>query len=168
MGTCKHIEFVLAQLEKKRGAKTAFSRGYQAPFSEIYLRNEGRRSVYFRAGTDCPAALLKAAEALFHVAHGGHLAPERFAELDAFMAAAHDSGHELRAYDDALDFVAAQRDAVRRAVALTQIFPQGVADPRLKTLLKAPMYPYQAEGALFAVRAGRALIGDEMGLGKTI
>ena len=34
--------------------------------------------------------------------------------------------------------------------------------------LKVPLYPYQAEGALFAVRAGRALIGDEMGLGKTI
>ena len=33
---------------------------------------------------------------------------------------------------------------------------------------KVPLYPYQAEGALFAVRAGRALIGDEMGLGKTI
>ena len=31
-----------------------------------------------------------------------------------------------------------------------------------------PLYPYQAEGALFAVRAGRALIGDDMGLGKTI
>ena len=35
-------------------------------------------------------------------------------------------------------------------------------------LLKAPLYPYQAEGALFAVRAGRTLIGDDMGLGKTI
>jgi SNF2 family DNA or RNA helicase len=31
-----------------------------------------------------------------------------------------------------------------------------------------PLYPYQAEGTLFAVRAGRALIGDDMGLGKTI
>ena len=35
-------------------------------------------------------------------------------------------------------------------------------------MLKIPLYPYQAEGALFAARAGRALIGDEMGLGKTI
>ena len=35
-------------------------------------------------------------------------------------------------------------------------------------MLKAPLYTYQAEGALFAVRAGRVLIGDEMGLGKTI
>ena len=168
LGTCKHIEFVLAQLEKKRGAKTAFARGYQAPFSEIYLRNEGGRRVYFRAGTDCPDAVLKAAKALFDAAQDWRLAPERFAELDAFMAAACQSGHELRAYDDALDFIAGQRDAVRRTVALEQLFPLGVEDQRLKSLLKVPMYPYQAEGALFAVRAGRALIGDEMGLGKTI
>ena len=31
-----------------------------------------------------------------------------------------------------------------------------------------PLYRYQAEGALFAVQAGRSLIGDDMGLGKTI
>src|SRR5882724_4756891 len=27
LGTCKHIEFTLAQLERKRGARTAFARG---------------------------------------------------------------------------------------------------------------------------------------------
>src|SRR5664279_6351248 len=48
LGTCKHIEFTLAQLEKKRGARTAFARGYQPAFSELYLRSEGMRSV--RAG----------------------------------------------------------------------------------------------------------------------
>ena len=31
LGTCKHIEFTLAQLEKKRGAKKAFVHGYQPP-----------------------------------------------------------------------------------------------------------------------------------------
>ena len=56
LGTCKHIEFVLARLEQKRGAKTAFARGYQPPFSELYLRNDGGRAIHFRAGTDCPAA----------------------------------------------------------------------------------------------------------------
>ena len=40
LGTCKHIEFTLAQLEKKRGAKAAFARGYHPPFSELYLRND--------------------------------------------------------------------------------------------------------------------------------
>ncbi len=168
LGTCKHIEFTLARLEKKRGAKTAFARGYQPAFSELYLRNDGKRSVHFRAGTDCPPALREAAAGLFDAEHNGMLPEERFGELEHFMAMASKSGHELRAYDDALDFIAGRRDAERRAAKLAQLFPRGAADPKLLALLKAPLYPYQAEGALFAVRAGRALIGDDMGLGKTI
>jgi superfamily II DNA or RNA helicase len=168
LGTCKHLEFTLARLEKKRGAKTAFARGYQPAFSELYLRNEGKRRVHFRAGTDCPPALREAAAGLFDADHDGMLPDERLGELDHFMALASKSGHELRAYDDALDFVAGRRDADRRAAKLAQLFPRGTADPKLLSLLKVPLYPYQAEGALFAVRAGRALIGDEMGLGKTI
>lgn len=168
LGTCKHIEFVLAALEKKRGAKSAFTRGYHPPFSELYLRNDGGRAIHFRPGADCPPAVLKAAGLLFSPMHGWVLPQEKFSELERFVAAVAKSGHELRAYDDALDFVAGRRDADQRAAALESIFPRGSADLLLKKLLKVPMYPYQAEGALFAVRAGRALIGDEMGLGKTI
>ncbi len=168
LGTCKHIEFVLARLEKKRGAKAAFARGWQPAFSEIYLRNEEARAVHFRPGSECPPAVLKAAGLIFDAAQGGRLPEERFGELDRFLAAVAKSGHELRAYDDALDFVAGRRDAARRAAALDRLFPRGAADKKLAQILKAPLYPYQAEGALFAVRAGRALIGDEMGLGKTI
>jgi superfamily II DNA or RNA helicase len=168
LGTCKHIEFTLARLGKKRGARTAFARGYQPAFSELYLRNEGRRSVHFRAGTDCPPALREAAADLFDAEHNGMLPDERLGELDHFLNMASKSGHELRAYDDALDFVAGRRDADRRAAKLAQLFPRGAADSKLQALLKVPLYPYQAEGVLFAVRAGRALIGDDMGLGKTI
>jgi len=168
LGTCKHIEFVLSRLEKKRGAKTAFARGYQPPFSELYLRNDGGRAIHFRAGTDCPQAVSKAAALLFDASRGWVLPVDRFGELERFVATAAKSGHELRAYDDALDFVAGQRDAERRAEALDGLFPRGADAPLLKKLLKARLYPYQAECALFAVRAGRVLIGDEMGLGKTI
>ncbi len=168
LGTCKHIEFTLSRLETKRGAKTAFARGYQPAFSELYLRNDGKRSVHFRAGTDCPPALREAAAGLFDAERNGLLPDERLGELEHFMTMASQSGHELRAYDDALEFVAGRRDADRRVAKLAQLFPRGAADPKLLTLLKAPLYPYQAEGALFAVRAGRALIGDDMGLGKTI
>ncbi len=168
LGTCKHIEFTLARLEKKRGAKAAFAHGYQPPFSELYLRKEGVRTIHFRAGTDCPPAVRKLAAVLFDGARSWALPEDRFGELERFVATVTKSGHELRAYDDALDFVASRRDAERRAVALAGLFPRGAADPGLKKLLKVPLYLYQAEGALFAVRAGRALIGDEMGLGKTI
>ncbi|MCG3203001.1 MAG: RNA polymerase-associated protein RapA [Gammaproteobacteria bacterium] len=168
LGTCKHIEFVLARLEKKRGAKAAFARGWRPTFSEIYLRNDDTRAVYFRAGSDCPPAVMKAASRLFGASRSGVLPEERFGELEHFLATAARSGHELRAYDDALDFVAGRRDAARRAEVLDSLFPRGASDRKLAKLLKAPLYPYQAGGALFAVRAGRALIGDEMGLGKTI
>ena len=168
LGTCKHIEFTLARLEKKRGAKAVFARGYLPAFSELYLRSDGRRRIHFRAGTDCPPALRAAAAALFDVGHDGMLPDDRYNELESFMAVASKSGHEFRAYDDALDFIAGRRDAERRASKLAELFPQGVADPELGALLKVPLYPYQAEAALFAVRAGRALIGDDMGLGKTV
>jgi len=168
LGTCKHIEFVLAALGKKRGATTAFARGYEPPFSELYLRNDSTRTLHFRAGTDCPPAVRKAAALLFDEDREGLLRYGRFDELERFMAAVAKRGHEMRAYDDALEFVARRRDAQRREVVLDGMFPVGAADPGLKKLLKVPLYPYQAEGVLFAVRAGRALIADEMGLGKTI
>src|SRR5882672_7553181 len=168
LGTCKHLEFTLARLEKKRGARTAFARGYQPAFSELYLRNDGKRRVHFRAGTDCPPAVSEAAAGLFDAEHNGMLPEERLGELEPFMAMVSKCGHELRSYDDALDFVAGRRDADRRASKLEQLFPRGAADSKLLALLKVPLYPYQAEGAMFAVRVGRALIGDDMGLGKTI
>ena len=168
LGTCKHIEFVLGRLERKRGAKAAFAQGWSPAFSEIYLRNDGVRAVYFRAGSDCPPAVMKAASRLFNASRGGVLPEERFGELDHLLAKAAKGEHELRAYDDALDFVAGRRDAARRAEVLDSLFSGSASDRKLAQLLKAPLYPYQASGALFAVRAGRGLIGDEMGLGKTI
>ncbi|MHB8255142.1 MAG: DEAD/DEAH box helicase, partial [Acidiferrobacter sp.] len=168
LGTCKHIEFTLARLSKRRGAKAAFARGYQPPFSELYLCNDGTRSVRFRAGTDCPVTFVRAAERLFDAQHGGALRDDRLDELEGLVATMAQGGHELRAYDDALDFVANRRDAMRRMARLDDLFPQGAVDLEKTKLLSVPLYPYQAEGALFAVRAGRALIGDEMGLGKTV
>ena len=168
LGTCKHIEFTLSRLEKKRGARAAFARGYRPAFSELYLRNDGQRRVHFRAGTDCPPMLIEAAAGLFDAEHDGMLPDERLGDLEHFMAMASKCGHEFRAYDDALDFIAGRRDADRRASMLKQLFPRGAADTKLLGLLKVPLYPYQTEGALFAVRTGRALIADDMGLGKTI
>ena len=96
------------------------------------------------------------------------LAEERYDELESFLTTPSASDHEIRAYDDALDFMAGRRDAKRRAAKLAELFPEGAADPKFGSLLKVPLFPYQAEGALFAVEAGRALIGDDMGLGKTV
>jgi superfamily II DNA or RNA helicase len=168
LGTCKHVEFVLGKLERKRDGKKALARGFHPPYSEIYLLYGGERQVRFRAGTDCPESLAKRAAKLFHGSPAGKLPLENFGKLDAFLAMAKESGHDLRCYEDVLGFIAQTRDAAERRRIIDAAYPQGAASPELKQLVKTELYPYQAEGALFAARAGRCLIGDEMGLGKTI
>ncbi len=168
LGTCKHIEFTLAKLEAKRGAKAALARGFQGTYSEVWLDYAGARHVRLRVGTACPAPLLAQARKLFD-AHAGWALPwDRLAGLEGLIDAARQCGHDLRCHDDVWQFVAQIRDGERRHAALTVAYPKGIGDEALTRLLKVELYPYQAEGALFAARAGRALIGDEMGLGKTI
>lgn len=121
-------------------------------FSELYLRNDGARTVHFRAGTDCPVELARSAAKLFDASQGWRLPEDRFDKIGRLIALAARTGHELRAYDDALDFVAGRSDAARRAAVLAGLFPDGAKGTRWKKLLKVPLYPYQAEGALFAVR----------------
>jgi len=50
LGTCKHIEFTLACLASRKGAKAAFKRGFHPPYSEVYLHYAGQRSLRFRVG----------------------------------------------------------------------------------------------------------------------
>jgi superfamily II DNA or RNA helicase len=168
LGTCKHIEFTLAKLESRRGGKAALANGFQPDYSEIWLDYAGLRRVRFRAGTSCPPVLLTRAKQVFDATADWALPWDQLDGLDALMAMARNSGHELRCYDDVWQFVAQIRDGERRHATLAVAYPKGTKDKALTKLLKVKLYPYQAEGALFAARAGRALIGDEMGLGKTI
>lgn len=63
LGTCKHIEFVLGRLERRRGGKTALRRGFEPDYSELWLRYGARRRLCFRPGRRCTPALLKRARA---------------------------------------------------------------------------------------------------------
>src|ERR1017187_3794001 len=114
LGTCKHIEFVLGKLEKKRDGKTTLARGLHPPYSEIYLLYGGERQVRFRAGTDCPVSLAKRAVKLFDGSPSAALPVESFGKLAGFLASAQKSGHDLRCYEDALGFIAQTRDAAER------------------------------------------------------
>ncbi len=169
LGTCKHIEFTLGKLERKRGGRAALAAGCCPPHSEIHLRYGAQRSVHFRPGTDCPRNLLAAARRVFDERDGWVLPIDNLSRLDTLLAAAQlNRGHELRLYDDVRDFIAGVRDTEHRQRLLAQAFPHGAASPALGRLLKVKLHLYQREGALFAARAGRCLIGDDMGLGKSV
>jgi superfamily II DNA or RNA helicase len=166
LGTCKHIEFTLAMLERKRGGAAELRAGFQPPYSEVYLHYGARREVRFRPGTTCPVEIARLAAR--HFGPDGALLPEAFARFDTFLSETGRFDHDLRCYDDVLSFVAEVRDAEHRRERVTEAFPKGARGATFKDLLKVPLYEYQREGALFAARAGRCLIGDDMGLGKTV
>jgi superfamily II DNA or RNA helicase len=166
LGTCKHIEFALGKLERKRGAKTALALGYQPEFSEVYLQYGARREVAFRPGTECPAALQTYARRFFDSRH--RLKTEGFGRFHAFLKKAQGGRHEVRCYEDTIAFIAQVRDKATLAEKVDKAFPSGVRSAAFRRLLKADLYPYQRAGALFAARCGRCLIADDMGLGKTI
>jgi superfamily II DNA or RNA helicase len=166
LGTCKHIEFALGRLEKRRGGKKALQAGYQPSFSEVYLQYGARREVRFRPGADCPVELARLAADYF--GEEGHLREESFSRFETFLGEAGRFENDLRCAEDALGFVAEVRDAQNRHERLKEAFPRGIHSAAWKRLLRVSLYDYQREGALFAAGAGRCLIGDEMGLGKTI
>ena len=166
LGTCKHIEYLLHNIRKTQAGAAALARGFTPEYSSVYLKYGAQREVMFRPGTQCPESLKRASQKFFD--ESGRLLPGAWTNFDDFVMTAAHIGHDLRCYEDAQAFMAEKRDAARRAYVLRRVFPQGINSSAFNKLLKVPLYPYQREGALFAVRAGRALIGDEMGLGKTI
>ena len=131
LGTCKHIEFALARIESRRGAKAALRRGFEPPYSEIWLRYGGARALRFRAGTDCPPALAQRGTQLFGDGVQAALAASAAAELERLLAAAHQAGHEMRCYDDARAFIAEARDRGTRQRILDDAYPKGAKDAKL-------------------------------------
>jgi superfamily II DNA or RNA helicase len=166
LGTCKHLEFTLSVLERRRGGASQLRAGFQPPYSEVYLQYGARREVRFRPGGECPTELARLAADYF--GPEGTLLTDAFGRFETFLAEAGKFDHDLRCLDDVLAFVAEVRDAERRRQRVEEAFPRGIRSSAFKELLKVSLYDYQREGALFAARAGRCLLGDEMGLGKTI
>lgn len=166
LGTCKHIEFTLAKLQKKPGAKTAFTNGFQPAYSEVYLRYGAKRDVIFQPGLDCPATLRKLAGHYFD--GNGVLKQDAYSGFGQFLSKVNTNGHEVRCYDDAMEFVSRVHDRAELLARVDRAFPNGAEDTAFDKLLNVHLYPYQKAGAMFAARAGRCLIADDMGLGKTI
>jgi superfamily II DNA or RNA helicase len=166
LGTCKHIEWLLSRLEKQPGAKKAFMEGAHPAYSEVFVQYGVRRQARFNPGTDCPTAFRRVASRYFD-AHG-LLRLGAVMTFETFTREAAAAGHEVRIYNDALEYIARLRDDENRRGAVEKLFEGNKADAAFARLLKTTLYPYQRKGALFAAKAGRCLIADDMGLGKTI
>jgi hypothetical protein len=123
LGTCKHIEFTLAQLSRRRGGKRALARGFRPAYSEVYLRYGARRDVVFRPGLDCPRAMETFSRRFFRDG-GGVLTKAGYARFDEFARRAGSDDHEVRIYEDARAFVAEVRDRKALDERVAKAFPK--------------------------------------------
>ena len=155
LGTCKHIEFTLAALRRKKGAKAALSRGFQPEFSEVYLRYGLKREVVFGPAAQCPEALGALAAKYFDAR--GLLKPESYGRFDVFLreasGIAREAGHELRCYEDTIGFIAQVRDRAWRRAAIDEAFPEGAASPAFEGLAQDVALPLSAPGGRSSRRA---------------
>ncbi len=166
LGTCKHIEFTLAKLRRQKGAAAELRNGFKPAYSDVYLRYGAKREVRFRKGSEAGRGFDEFARGFFDAE--GVLKPDAFGRFEEFLSGSAKFQHDVRCFEDVLGFIAEVRDRRRREERLAKAFGKGIRSRMMENLVKVALYDYQREGALFAARAGRCLIGDEMGLGKTI
>ncbi|RME85809.1 MAG: ATP-dependent helicase, partial [Planctomycetota bacterium] len=158
----------LHKLLKKRGAKKAFREKKGFPFSEVYLHYGLKREIRLRKGINIPKSVEKWLETYFDKENKLRRDDLILQFHEFFDLASRIKEHEIRIFDDVIQFVAEHQDQKHRREIFRKKLANGNQSPILNRLLKTKLYPYQKEGVLFAVSAGRCLLGDDMGLGKTI
>jgi SNF2 family DNA or RNA helicase len=166
LGTCKHIEAVLAalrdetppQLRRRKAAVT---------HPEIYLQYAEQ----LRVGVHLPprhSDPLHALAETYFDAQGLWKAGDHYQNL---IEAVQGVPEQVTIFSDAMEFM--EREIERKEMAerertwLNEL-ERAEPSPVLCDLLKVPLYAYQMRGAVFLACRGRCILGDDMGLGKTV
>jgi SNF2 family DNA or RNA helicase len=163
LGTCKHIERVLASLRDE--ATTIRQRRAVVARAEIHLHYRDQLRLRLQLPPRHSDQLGQLARRFFD--NQGFW---RGGDFDELVAAIEAAPEKVTVMSDALDFI--DREIERRELArrerewLAELEAGG--NTPLRHLLKAPLYDFQLHGALFMAARGRCILGDDMGLGKTV
>jgi SNF2 family DNA or RNA helicase len=170
LGTCKHIEAVLASLREETPQLRRRKAAVTTP--EIYLSYGEQLRIGLHLPPRHSDQLRALAEAFFDprgLCKGGD-------DYQKLIELVEQVPEQVTIFSDAMDFM--EREIERHEMArrerelLEQLehSEKGEGQPpeALRDLLHVPLYPYQLRGALFLACRGRAILGDDMGLGKTV
>src|SRR5579883_1894359 len=166
LGTCKHIEAVLASLREETPPQLR-RRKAAVTHPEIYLHYGEQLRIGLHLPPRHSDPLRALAEAFFDprgLWKGGD-AYQKLIELVESVP------EQVSIFSDAMEFM--EREIERHEMAqrerdLLAQLEAGEMPEELRDLLRVPLYPYQMRGALFLACRGRAILGDDMGLGKTV
>jgi SNF2 family DNA or RNA helicase len=163
LGTCKHVEAVLAHL---RDSLPAHLTQKKAPVTQpqVYLHYGSPP----RVGLHLPARKSDKLAALARKYFDEKGLWNGKGRFEAFV-------DDVRAVPESVSVAADAMEFIEREVERTEMLAkerdwlEALDDDRLDLpLLPVPLYDYQVRGALFLACRGRAILGDDMGLGKTV
>ncbi len=170
LGTCKHIEGVLASLPKGRSRLFAKAAREGSPRVEVYLAPGSSRQVRV---TWPEQVSLEAKQLLtpYFSSEGALLADPALgvpALKQVLDNAPDDLRSEIRVAREVDHWVSELRRRRQRLQSREAFLEDIKAGKRSLDCLRHPLYPYQEEGMLHLAFEERALLADDMGLGKTI
>ncbi|OAI47883.1 helicase Snf2 [Planctomycetaceae bacterium SCGC AG-212-F19] len=162
LGTCKHIEAVLASLQAQtvpevRRRKASVTR------PEVYLHYGEQLQLGLGLPPRHSDKLRELSETFFD--KGLWKGNGRYDDL---IEALDTVPEPVTILSDAMEFM--EREIDRRELGSREetLLRQLNAGKLKGDLLNVPLYGYQMRGALFAACRGRCILGDDMGLGKTV
>jgi len=172
LGTCKHIEGVLAALQRQGGKPFREAAKLGSPRIEVFLdrRDSAAPRVAFPASDGRHLQAARAWLASFLGPDGALAADPR--KVEALISAWHFAPAAIRRrvrvsrhFAPWLDRLRRERSREEAKAAFLAEVKDGAAS---LDLLRHPLLPYQREGMLHLAFGERALLADEMGLGKTV
>ena len=166
LGTCKHIEAILLQLQQVR-RKTKETAAYKRTRASISLQYGEAIEVRLRLPVSPSPALRAVAAEYFDPA--GLLGREHYGRFAHILETLRTADDEAVVYSDALEYVDRENELAEGLELERQLLAKLArgTDPAAG-LLKTKLLPYQTRGALFAACRGRVVLADDMGLGKTV
>jgi superfamily II DNA or RNA helicase len=165
LGTCKHIEAVLAVLRDST-PPTVRRRKADIKEPEVHLHYGEQLRPMLLLPPRHSDQLRRLATAFFDE-QGMWKAGQRYQEL---IESVDSVPERVTIFSDAMDFMMGEVERLEMAERergwLAEL-ESGHTPETLRELLTVPLYPYQLRGAVFLACRGRCILGDDMGLGKT-
>src|SRR6266853_355338 len=166
LGTCKHIEALLARLRKRRG-KALDREVFNRARASLSLHYGDTLNVRLRLPLSPSAALQALAQAYFN--DRGLLKSSRLRDFGKLMDELRKADDQAVIYTDVLNYVDRENEiAEGRETEKKLLAKHGRGRDPLAGLLKTSLLSYQVRGAIFAACRGRVILADDMGLGKTV
>jgi hypothetical protein len=169
LGTCKHIEGVLARLRRRRTRAFRAAQREGAPWLELFVPRCGEpRLLWPTASAAVSAARTALAPFLRPDGALADPSPELIAALLEAVGADPDAQQQLRVSRYLEPWLDAARQRAARGEARERFLAEVAAGTQSLDILRHKLLPYQRDGMLHLAFGQRALLADDMGLGKTI